>query len=242
MGQHREPHPDRLSQSVEAAATSPAPWTPAPAPTRPAMAQPRRLGCQRRPDHLGAVTTTKQAIGADQHVRDRTTGGAALAWSTALDCPPNVERLAIARRRSPRPQSPGAARARQLTVQQGAFDFDGVTSYDVQQCLRASGRTLPSLASDAGRFLASQRRVHPVGPTRRRATRRANPPSPSSMSLRPRASSASAAAHHHSVDPKDRCSTVGGNAPAVESSKLMQSIMRWSRGAKRIASTSVPFV
>jgi len=59
--------------------------------------------------------------------------------------------------RPPGPKLPAAVRARELAGEEGAFDFHRVGSYDLHQCLRASGRTLPSLAKrSAGRVLARQ--------------------------------------------------------------------------------------
>ena len=131
-----------------------------PGPTRPAMAHPGRLGHQRGADHLGQVTATKEAVGADQHMGRLAGAATAPARSTAFNVPAPAHVSPSCR--PPGPKLPAAVRARQLAGEKGAFDFHRVRSYDLHQCLRASGRALPSLPSDSREGPCASGRVHAV--------------------------------------------------------------------------------
>ena len=110
------------------------------------MTDPKGLGHQRRTDHLHQVASPKKRVGADQHVCRRATNTTRTARPAPLVTarPPNHPPP----RRPPRTQTATATRTLELTRQQRAFDFERVGSYDLQQCLRAPGRTLPTLARD----------------------------------------------------------------------------------------------
>ena len=108
------------------------------------MTGPLRLGGQRRTDHLDPITPPQQTVTADQHMRDRTNRAPRtsrpdplLPVTATKDPPPGP---------TPRTQPAGTIRALQLASHQSAFDFERISSYNLQQCLRASGRTLPSPA------------------------------------------------------------------------------------------------
>lgn len=170
MREHCEPHPDRLG--VDREPPKPSAHRRHRHPNsrgRPAMPNPRRLRCQRNPDHLGHVATAQQAVSADQHMRTRAANASPPARTTALLTFQSAHRPPS--RRPPRTQLTPATRARQLAADKAALDFVGVASYDLQQCLRASGRTLPSLPSDHREGPCASRPHDPVALTRTRPTR-----------------------------------------------------------------------
>jgi len=137
VGQHREPHSNRLG--VHRETTQPVPHRPRRHPHKPrrcpAIPEPRRLGNQRYADHLSQVASSQKRVGADQHVRHRAPNTSGATRSAPLDTgrpannpPPS---------RPPRPQPATTIRAPQLSPQKSAFDFGAVGSYNLQQCLRA---------------------------------------------------------------------------------------------------------
>lgn len=183
MRQHREPDPHHSSVACET--TQPTPHRRHRHPNQqrhPAMTTTGRLQRQRGTDHLDPITTAQQTVSADQHMRDRTNRAlrtsrtdAPLNITTAQNPPP---------RPPPRTQPAGTTRALQLPSNQRAFDFQPIRSYNLQQCPRASGRTLPSPAKvRSGRVLA--RSVQALSHQRRQQQQKAAPaqPSPPPMSL-----------------------------------------------------------
>ena len=147
----------------------------------PPMPRTRRLQRQRSTDHLDPITTAQQTVAADQHVRD-----SAHRAPRATSTMPQHD-LATTQNPPPRPpprtQTPRTIRTPQLASQQSAFDFQPIRSYNLQQCPRASGRTLPSPAKvRSGGFLRVQTMHCPTNPTT--ATKGCpTPPSPPSLSI-----------------------------------------------------------
>ena len=156
MGQHREPDPHHSSVDREPAQPTPHRRHRQPQHLRhPPMPRTRRLRNQRRADHLDPITPTEQTVSADQHMRDRARRAPRATSTmpqhdlTATQNPPP--------RPPPRIQTTSTIRASQLASQQSAFDFQRIRSYNLQQCPRASGRTLPSPAKvRPGGFLRVQ--------------------------------------------------------------------------------------
>jgi hypothetical protein len=181
--QDREPGPDRLGVDREAAQPTPhRRHRHAHQIHRPAMAGSGGLGHQRRADHLDQVTSAQERVSADQHVCRRASDAsgparpAPLVTGMGTDHPPPS--------RTPRTQPAATVGTAELARHQRAFDLGAVGSYDLQQCLRAPGRALPSTRQrSTGGPLRVQDHVHADARTRTRATRRLPSPSPRTLSL-----------------------------------------------------------
>ena len=146
------------------------------------MTDPKGLCRQRSPDHVSRVASPTQSVGADQHVRRSATGTPRPTRSSPhLAVAPSQHPPA---RGPPRPQPATTIRTHQLTRHQRALDFQRVSSYDLQQCLRAPGRALPSRPSEkAGGSLRVQDACTLTPDANKHNPKAAPNPSPPSTSL-----------------------------------------------------------
>ena len=98
---------------------------------------------------------------------------------------------------TPRTQPAGTIRALQLPSHQSAFDFERIGSYNLQQCLRASGRTLPFTGKSENREgpCAFSRNTVPRTPTTAARSCPAQPSPPSKSLHQPRVLNQNGAQH-----------------------------------------------
>ncbi len=163
VGQHREPNPHRLRMNSEPAQPTPhrriGDAQPGSGPTEPV---PGRSGDQREPDRPDRVPPSQQPERAQQHMGLPTT----TTPRPARTLPPHPTPANPQHPQPgppPRAQHPLTPRALQPAIEQGALDFRRVSSYDLHQSPRASGRALPITP-------ARDRREGSCAPTKTRAS------------------------------------------------------------------------